>query len=65
MGYVLSIVTAAKWIQSHLRTGHGLPAGLNEVEIIERARAKRQWLTTLPPLEDTSKAGVPGIWAVI
>ena len=32
--------------------GHGLPAGLAEVEMIERARAKRAWESTLPPLND-------------
>ncbi|XP_047130321.1 cilia- and flagella-associated protein 91 isoform X1 [Hydra vulgaris] len=32
---------------------HGLPAGLAEVEIIERARAKRAWESTLPPLSNT------------
>ncbi|CAF0885951.1 unnamed protein product [Adineta steineri] len=30
----------------------GLPAGLAEVEMIERARAKRQWEASLPPLDD-------------
>lgn len=33
-------------------SGHGLPAGLAEVEMIERARAKRAWEATLPPLSD-------------
>lgn len=33
-----------------LAYGHGLPAGLAEVEMIERARAKRAWEATLPPL---------------
>ena len=32
--------------------GHGLPAGLAEVEMIERARAKRAWEATLPPVDD-------------
>lgn len=36
-------------------TGHGLPAGLAEVEMIERARAKRAWEATLPPLNDPSQ----------
>ena len=36
-------------------TGHGLPAGLAEVEMIERARAKRAWEATLPPLNDMSQ----------
>ena len=30
----------------------GLPAGLAEVEMIERARAKREWEKTLPALND-------------
>lgn len=32
--------------------GRGLPAGLAEVEMIERARAKRAWEATLPDLHD-------------
>ena len=36
-------------------SGHGLPAGLAEVEMIERARAKRAWEATLPPLNDPSQ----------
>ena len=36
-------------------SGHGLPAGLAEVEMIERARAKRVWEATLPPLSDPSQ----------
>ena len=36
-------------------TGHGLPAGLAEVEMIERARAKRAWEATLPPLNDPTQ----------
>lgn len=35
--------------------GRGLPAGLAEVEMIERARAKRAWEATLPPLNDMSQ----------
>ncbi|KAK3543485.1 hypothetical protein QTP70_023212 [Hemibagrus guttatus] len=35
--------------------GHGLPAGLDEVEMIERARMKRAWEATLPPLNDLSQ----------
>ncbi len=38
-------------------TGAGLPAGLAEVEMIERARAKRAWEATLPPLSDLSQLG--------
>ncbi|XP_076015232.1 cilia- and flagella-associated protein 91 [Genypterus blacodes] len=38
-----------------LTSGHGLPAGLAEVEMIEHARAKRAWEATLPPLDDLSQ----------
>ncbi|KAK7939263.1 hypothetical protein WMY93_002589 [Mugilogobius chulae] len=38
-----------------LSWGNGLPAGLAEVEMIERARAKRAWEATLPPLDDLSQ----------
>ncbi|XP_049450725.1 cilia- and flagella-associated protein 91 [Epinephelus fuscoguttatus] len=38
-----------------LTWGRGLPAGLAEVEMIERARAKRAWEATLPPLNDLSQ----------
>ncbi|XP_047455956.1 cilia- and flagella-associated protein 91 [Mugil cephalus] len=38
-----------------LTWGRGLPAGLAEVEMIERARAKRVWEASLPPLEDLSQ----------
>ncbi|XP_013385345.1 cilia- and flagella-associated protein 91 [Lingula anatina] len=38
-----------------LSHGKGLPAGLAEVEMIERARAKRAWEATLPPLSDVSQ----------
>lgn len=38
-----------------LSYGRGLPAGLAEVEMIERARAKREWEATLPPLNDVSQ----------
>ncbi|CAB3979780.1 Hypothetical predicted protein [Paramuricea clavata] len=37
---------------SSLLYGHGLPAGLAEVEMIERARAKRAWEASLPALND-------------
>lgn len=36
-------------------SGRGLPAGMAEVEMIERARAKRAWEATLPPLNDVSQ----------
>jgi len=35
--------------------GHGLPAGLAEVEMIERARAKRAWEAGLPDLHDMQR----------
>eukprot|EP00040_Diaphanoeca_grandis_P016633 m.86132 g.86132 ORF g.86132 m.86132 type:complete len:767 (+) comp25930_c0_seq2:221-2521(+) len=38
-----------------LSHGHGLPAGLNEVIMIERARAKRAWEKTLPDISDESQ----------
>ncbi|XP_051259441.1 cilia- and flagella-associated protein 91 [Dicentrarchus labrax] len=38
-----------------LTWGRGLPAGLAEVEMIQRARAKRAWEATLPPLHDLSQ----------
>ncbi|KAM9343962.1 cilia- and flagella-associated protein 91-like [Pholidichthys leucotaenia] len=38
-----------------LTWGRGLPAGLPEVEMIERARAKRIWEASLPPQEDMSQ----------
>lgn len=38
-----------------LTWGRGLPAGQAEVEMIERAREKRAWEDTLPPLSDTSQ----------
>uniref|UniRef100_A0A3B5MNN1 Cilia- and flagella-associated protein 91 n=1 Tax=Xiphophorus couchianus TaxID=32473 RepID=A0A3B5MNN1_9TELE len=38
-----------------LTWGHGLPAGLAEVEMIERAREKRIWETTLPPRHDLTQ----------
>uniref|UniRef100_H3B261 Cilia- and flagella-associated protein 91 n=1 Tax=Latimeria chalumnae TaxID=7897 RepID=H3B261_LATCH len=38
-----------------LTWGRGLPAGLAEVEMIERARAKRAWEATLPPMNDKSQ----------
>ncbi|XP_069723354.1 cilia- and flagella-associated protein 91 [Phaenicophaeus curvirostris] len=38
-----------------LTWGRGLPAGLAEVEMIERAREKRAWEATLPDMNDTSQ----------
>ncbi|CAL9685616.1 unnamed protein product [Knipowitschia caucasica] len=38
-----------------LTWGHGLPAGLAEVKMIEHVRAKRAWEATLPPLNDLSQ----------
>lgn len=40
---------------ANLTWGRGLPAGLAEVEMIERAREKRAWEATLPPLSDPSQ----------
>lgn len=40
------------WHTMFLSLGRGLPAGLAEVEMIERARAKRAWEASLPPLAD-------------
>ncbi|CAN2387717.1 testis expressed 1, partial [Pristimantis euphronides] len=40
---------------ANLMWGRGLPAGLAEVEMIERAREKRAWEATLPPLSDPSQ----------
>ncbi len=39
-----------------LSFGHGLPAGMAEVEMIERARARRAWEATLPPSDDPYRA---------
>ncbi|NWH56757.1 CFA91 protein, partial [Geococcyx californianus] len=38
-----------------LTWGRGLPAGLAEVEMIERARKKRAWEATLPSMNDASQ----------
>lgn len=38
-----------------LAYGRGLPVGLAEVEMIERARAKRAWEAQLPPLNDPTQ----------
>uniref|UniRef100_A0A3Q3L386 Cilia- and flagella-associated protein 91 n=1 Tax=Labrus bergylta TaxID=56723 RepID=A0A3Q3L386_9LABR len=38
-----------------LTWGRGLPAGLAEVEMIQRARARRVWEASLPPLDDISQ----------
>ncbi|KAJ8013175.1 hypothetical protein DPEC_G00050550 [Dallia pectoralis] len=38
-----------------LSWGRGLPVGLAEVEMIERARVKRAWEATLPPLNNLSQ----------
>ncbi|XP_041857489.1 cilia- and flagella-associated protein 91 [Melanotaenia boesemani] len=48
--------TASELLQlAALTWGHGLPAGLAEVEMIERLRAKRAWEASLPPLNDLSQ----------
>ncbi|XP_012277666.1 cilia- and flagella-associated protein 91 isoform X2 [Orussus abietinus] len=36
---------------AHLTWGHGLPAGMHEVEIINRLRMKRAWEAILPPMD--------------
>lgn len=36
----------------HGCVGHGLPAGMHEVEIIEHARIKRAWENAMPPSWD-------------
>jgi hypothetical protein len=38
-----------------LAYGRGLPVGLAEVEMIERARAKRAWEASLPPINDPAQ----------
>lgn len=43
------------FFNDNLPSGRGLPAGLAEVEMIQRARAKRAWEATLPPLDDLSQ----------
>ncbi|ESO99083.1 hypothetical protein LOTGIDRAFT_142246, partial [Lottia gigantea] len=54
--YVVQPGTAPELLTlATLSYGRGLPAGLAEVEMIERARAKRAWEATLPPLSDTSQ----------
>ncbi|KAM8977766.1 cilia- and flagella-associated protein 91 [Pelodytes ibericus] len=40
---------------ANLTWGRGLPAGLAEVQMIERAREKRVWEASLPPLSDLSQ----------
>lgn len=37
--------------------GNGLPAGQAQVEMIERARAKRVWEAGLPPVDDVVQLG--------
>ncbi|XP_076635828.1 cilia- and flagella-associated protein 91 isoform X2 [Colletes latitarsis] len=36
---------------AHLSWDHGLPAGLHEIEIINRMRMKRAWEAVLPPMD--------------
>ncbi|KAM6934028.1 cilia- and flagella-associated protein 91 [Xenentodon cancila] len=46
-------MTSSELLQLAVLTwGRGLPAGLAEVEMIERARAKRAWEASLPPPND-------------
>ncbi|XP_046737858.1 cilia- and flagella-associated protein 91-like [Diprion similis] len=37
---------------AHLTWDHGLPAGMHEVEIINRMRMKRAWEAILPPMDN-------------
>eukprot|EP00043_Microstomoeca_roanoka_P018389 m.196333 g.196333 ORF g.196333 m.196333 type:complete len:742 (-) comp16816_c5_seq1:276-2501(-) len=39
-----------------LSFGYGLPAGIAEVEMIERARQRREWESQLPPADDPYRA---------
>ena len=48
--YALQMQAMYSWVKNNVTctcrifpVGHGLPAGLAEVEMIERARAKRAW----------------------
>lgn len=43
------------YISPFLDPGQGLPAGLHEIEMIQRARAKQAWKASLPPLDDLSQ----------
>jgi hypothetical protein len=43
-------------LKPYIPIGHGLPAGLAEVEMIERARARRAWEAALPPSSDPYQA---------
>jgi len=36
----------------YCRIGHGLPAGVREVEVIERARMRRAWESSAPSSSD-------------
>ncbi|XP_076391395.1 cilia- and flagella-associated protein 91 [Megachile rotundata] len=36
---------------AHLTWNHGLPAGIHEIEIINRMRTKRAWEAVLPPMD--------------
>lgn len=36
---------------AHLTWGHGLPAGVHEVQVINRMRIKRAWEAILPPMD--------------
>ncbi|NXX11452.1 CFA91 protein, partial [Podargus strigoides] len=49
-GSVLELLTLAT-----LTWGRGLPAGLAEVEMIERARERRAWEATLPAMDSASQ----------
>lgn len=36
---------------THLTWKHGLPAGVHEVQLINRMRMKKAWETVLPPMD--------------
>uniref|UniRef100_A0A3P9L1L3 Cilia- and flagella-associated protein 91 n=1 Tax=Oryzias latipes TaxID=8090 RepID=A0A3P9L1L3_ORYLA len=56
-GYVIRRgATASELLQlAALSWGRGLPAGLDEVEMIEWGREKQAWEARLPPLDDKSQ----------
>uniref|UniRef100_A0A8C7WR65 Cilia- and flagella-associated protein 91 n=1 Tax=Oryzias sinensis TaxID=183150 RepID=A0A8C7WR65_9TELE len=56
-GYVIRRgATASELLRlAALSWGRGLPAGLDEVEMIEWAREKQAWEARLPPLDDKSQ----------
>ena len=53
-GIYFAVIHACS-LSHFVTTGQGLPAGLVEVEMIERAREKRRWEAGLPPLDDPNQ----------